>query len=454
MNFTKLSALTLSFFFLASSASAAPAKSLGDLNLVKAPQTLPFHVQSGNKIFFTRTTPDLGSELWVTDGTAAGTSLVKDIVPGTGGSEPSNFVSTKIAGQPGAYFSARTEASGRELWVTDGTELGTFMLKDIYPGNSSSVSSDISEGYPIVSVPESPYVFFAADNGVNGTEFWVSDGTPAGTKLAADIRPGASSSNPRDFKFFPGYPSGVFFSASTAAAGEELFFGNDVSFSIVHDLNAGAADSNPGEAFLTSAALVYPAETAANGRELWSSDLVTPTLLADTVPGSATSYIASPMQISTDQILYGSIGQVGSSVSISLMSTNGTPAGTSVVAALDCLPGGITPLITGINLKVSEVLNGHALFPCYNVETLRTALWVSDGTAGSTHVLKDFVSAPTTYLGDSFSMQRGNNRIIFMANDGNNGLEPWTTDGTSAGTSLLMDLNPERRARSISLWLL
>jgi len=68
-----------------------------------------------------------GSELWKTDGTAAGTMLVRDIVPGTGSSSPSFLV----AYDGRLYFTATGNGVGRELWSSNGTAAGTVLVKDI-----------------------------------------------------------------------------------------------------------------------------------------------------------------------------------------------------------------------------------------------------------------------------------------------------------------------------------
>ena len=45
-------------------------------------------------------------------------------------------------------------------------------------------------------------VFFAADDGVQGRELWVTDGTTAGTELVRDLRPGPAGSDPRALTAF------------------------------------------------------------------------------------------------------------------------------------------------------------------------------------------------------------------------------------------------------------
>jgi ELWxxDGT repeat protein len=135
------------------------------------------------KIFFIADNGVHGRELWVTDGTPAGTLMVKDIQPGP---LYSNF---EFKPEMGALigsrlvFTAEELTHGREAWVTDGTPNGTFLLKDILPGSGTSGAS-----------------YFKAWNGrvwINGDELWVTDGTPAGTVLAKDLNPGPCSSSPR-----------------------------------------------------------------------------------------------------------------------------------------------------------------------------------------------------------------------------------------------------------------
>jgi ELWxxDGT repeat protein len=86
-------------------------------------------------------------------------------------STPKNFA--KLGSK--FVFSAFTDANGTELWISDGTVAGTKMLKDIKPGIGSS--------FPIRLTPLGNNVVFVADDGTNGSECWVTDGTEAGTQM-------------------------------------------------------------------------------------------------------------------------------------------------------------------------------------------------------------------------------------------------------------------------------
>ncbi len=106
--------------------------------------------------------------------------MVKDLLPGSGSSEPTDFASVNGT----LFFNADNGASGYELWKSDGTAAGTVLVKDIFPGGDSD---------PVELTNVNGTLFFNADNGASGYELWKSDGTAAGTVLVKDIFPGDDS---------------------------------------------------------------------------------------------------------------------------------------------------------------------------------------------------------------------------------------------------------------------
>ena len=160
-----------------------------------------FLTAAGNKLFFAAQTPTQGYELMVSEGTAASTKVVKDISPGQHGSYIRNITpladkvifvahkaASKVAVRPvktkekAARLAIRTTDS---LWVSDGSEAGTSEILTLEKGTSLKQF-----------IPFAGKILFSADNGINGQELWITDGTKDGTRLLKDIRNGSDSSNP------------------------------------------------------------------------------------------------------------------------------------------------------------------------------------------------------------------------------------------------------------------
>jgi len=134
-------------------------------------------------LFFRATVGTTGSELWKSDGTAAGTVMVKNIQNDNGaypGSTPSQL--TNVNGV--LYFRAYDEIHGSELWKSDGTEAGTMLVKDIRAGTDNSTIDEMTN--------VGGTLFFAANSGVPGHELWKSDGTESGTVLVQAFNDGQS----------------------------------------------------------------------------------------------------------------------------------------------------------------------------------------------------------------------------------------------------------------------
>jgi len=142
--------------------------------------------ERGGLLYFSADDGESGSELWATDGTPAGTRLVKDINPG-GDSSPAAVVEINpwLNSAAPMMFVAQDGQHGRELWVTDGTEAGTRLVRNINPFGDASIN-----GFGTVG----GRAFFSADDGVRGSELWVSDGTSAGTFMVKEIVPGPGGS--------------------------------------------------------------------------------------------------------------------------------------------------------------------------------------------------------------------------------------------------------------------
>jgi ELWxxDGT repeat protein len=236
-----------------------------------------------NKLYFSA--GDLfttGSELWSTDGTAAGTTLVKDIYPGTNGgaansSSPLLFNAVTINNK--FYFQATDNTNGSELWMSDGTTAGTQLFKDINTNSGGAASSnpiifkniDFSGG-GFTNTLFNGKVFFSANNGVNGTELWVTDGTVAGTVMVKDIRPGSGSGIPSNSFSYVYTTSGLFFAATDSTTGIEPWLSNGTAAGTnrIADINPDTANSRPQPLFFYNNQLYF---SATNGDHPTRTDL-------------------------------------------------------------------------------------------------------------------------------------------------------------------------------------
>jgi ELWxxDGT repeat protein len=170
----------------------------------------------GNNTVLFKGAPSLtGAELWVSDGTAAGTKMVSDINPGSAASAPNSLV----AFGPVLFFTADNPTTGRVVWLAAPPWVAatTTMVHDIQPGSGPGVRNGASYLY---SAAHNLRILLEANDSVTGNELWVTDGTTAGTVQLADINPGAGNSNPLNFTRAG---SRVFFTATDGANGIELW---------------------------------------------------------------------------------------------------------------------------------------------------------------------------------------------------------------------------------------
>jgi ELWxxDGT repeat protein len=158
-------------------------------------------------IFFRANDGSTGTELWKTDGTGAGTTIVKDIAAGN---TPIGFL-TNVNGTLFFNASNGNALNGSELWKSDGTDAGTVMVKDIFTGTSGS------NPYYLMNINGT--LLFQANDGSNGVELWKSDGTSAGTVML-EIRSGTNGSYPSAFTNVNGT---LFFQADNGNNGVELW---------------------------------------------------------------------------------------------------------------------------------------------------------------------------------------------------------------------------------------
>jgi ELWxxDGT repeat protein len=413
-------------------------------------------VNDNGTLYFTANDGVHGAELWRSDGTAAGTRLVSDIEPGSSGSNP-QFLT--VSGNR-LFFAANTKTSGNELWVSDGTATGTVLVKGIGGGNQSSWPSELTD--------VNGTLFFGADDGIHGAELWKSDGTMSGTRLVKDILPGTASSIPLDLTdvngvlFFAAYDSTGFSnlwrSDGTAAGTQQVLIGppggpgadaNDLTnvngtlyflgfFGDREFWGLWKSDGTAaGTTFVAPAhngynltkvgnELFFTASDGAHSQELWKSDgtAAGTVLVKDIYPGPATPTAWNAQITAVGSTLYFTATDGLSEQE--LWKSDGTAAGTVLVRNFG--PGG-----SGLHLARLTNFNGKLFFQADGL------LYTSDGTFAGT---RPVFANDGSLVHNPVDLTVANNLFFFGGTDQAHGDELWRSDGTSAGTRLVKDIDP------------
>lgn len=408
--------------------------------------TLTYHGAGGllnGKFIFAGTSPTYGSELWITDGTVAGTKLVKDIYPGTTSSEPEDDFAL-LNGR--LYFSASTQNEGRELWSTDGTKDGTSLVKDIVPGPGGTA---LKGRYDIASTGS--YLLFNSTTTATGYELWRSDGTDAGTFLLKDINPGPTGSNPAAYQVYNG---AVLFWAETTAEGRELWRtdGTEGGTHLVKDIRTGPLSGINTSFPMPSLSVLYPfnnrllftADDGTTGEEIWTTDGTEAGTyrLQDINPGPDRSFVTLSLSIPMNGKLYFAAYQTGSGSE--LWETDGTIAGTKIFKEImPGLDGGIPFLMPNFKWTNTSGWPTHQGSVFYFLFGLPAdggvELWKSDGTDAGTVKVKTLKTIDSDF--GNLSYVYTNAGLYFSVDDGVHADELWKSNGTEAGTSLVIDLN-------------
>ncbi len=436
---TLLRCAVLLFALTAPGAFAQAPHPVADLNTTQTDFTDPLFttqqiVVMGTDVYYLQDDGIHGVELWKSDGTAAGTAMLKDICPGACYGRP--FGMTVWNGA--LYFAADDGVHGYEPWKSDGTAAGTAMIADLNPGLPASLPSFLVAG---------GILYLTADDGAHGRELWKTDGTAAGTVMIADLNPGPAGSDPRLWLDLGGK---LVLNADDGVHGREpwLSDGTAAGTTMLADLNPGAGDSTvklpsfnlENDALsLGGGAFLFAADDGVHGSELWKSDGTAggTAMVADLEPGAGGSQPYGFARLGS-QILFGAYQ---SATGNELWTTDGTAANTALLK--DIYPGG-----GNANPQELTPLGGRLYFAA-NDGVTGNELWKTDGTAAGTVLVKDI--NPTT---GSFFTQNGFNffarvvlqpfggGLLFFGDDGTHGVEVWKTDGTAAGTMMVKDVSP------------
>jgi ELWxxDGT repeat protein len=410
----------------ASPAQAASASLVKDINPGEE-SSEPLNLEGvGNTVFFSASIyGELGFELWKSDGTNAGTTIVRDISPGPGYGVDPDVHLTRVRDM--LLFPADDDVHGPELWRSDGTESGTTLIRDLNPWSAGSISI---YAFNRGTIAHRGRLFFTAWDGIHGYELWRSDGTNAGTKLLRDVNLGAASSRPR---WLTSVGDTLFFTARDGEHGRELWRsdGTKAGTRLVRDFHV--LRGSPASLTNFRGALFFSSSGGGHGRELWRSNGTADgtRLVKDIKPrGGSSPYGLT--RVGRKLVFFAYEKEHGSE----LWRSDGTSDGTRLVR--DLVPGERWPDVYALTAAPGKLyFNGDNL--------VHEGLWKSDGTGAGTKFVKGISlnGLPGVSVGET---------TFFSADDGASrpyhGFELWATDGTRVGTKLVRDINPGRQSSS------
>jgi ELWxxDGT repeat protein len=458
--------LAVSIALALAALSAAPVAAAGPPVLVKAIQTYTadaiynsgfsgFARASATLTYFGADSGNTGGELWKTDGTLAGTKLIKDIRPGYLTSDPKEFT---LVGST-LYFVADDGVNGPEVWMSDGSGAGTVRVTD-------SVADPASLA-PMYLMRGGSRVYFEA--GVFGARHLFS-------VSGSDVRDHGFARGPfgflNGFVYYAGSSSGIYpyslFRTDGSGPGSE--YDADATFQEFSSPNAPFAAAG-GELF-------FGAEAGVNNYVLWKTT------------GAASSDAAPQLDHNNAQVPQpGAMQAAGGKVYFSVFDgneplpavTNGTNAGTGrlgdptgAVVRQDYPPSTFVAMGSRVYFTAGDGTRGMTLWKTTGAvgnltkvkspgasnqaymsapvlakgflwfgfaDGTKHSFWKSDGTTAGTTIVRNFGATGQVNEMVVRSTAGANPSLLMSARDAAHGMELWSSNGTSAGTKLLKDIN-------------
>lgn len=461
-------------------------------------------VAAGNRVFFRGSTPELGQELWTSDGTTKGSKLVKDIGPGYLGAH----IQEITASGKQVFFTAMDKLHGRELWVSDGTPTGTRLVADLVSGptgGAEQVTGMVAFRNGVAFFARSdwtPWGLWWTDGTESGTRFlracseantdlaepaaavlgqqlylsfgtapqclWKTDGTATGTQVIRE-----TSGQPVNDRILGATSNAVYLRIWQESTGDELWkIDAKNPFPVLtKDINEGTEGSAPTKIQTSGDKAYFQAFTPAEGWEIWmtnGTETGTRRLNPDVEkpgmdPYSEMAVLGGNLitcdetrtaahQLSTGAVttlLESQEGQYQGGLKVQggkVFFTVSDDTGRYYLHVSNGTPAGTKPLAPEVEVWAGDfpsqltVAGSQVFFVGTLDEGLGYRLWKSNGTPQGTQEI------PASVTGEAGSIPAdayisSTGILYFSADDGIHGRELWRSDGTPAGTLMVADLS-------------
>lgn len=394
-------------------------KAFGPTNKVLGGLRIADMTPMGSLLYFHLFEPTLGWELWVTDGTTEGTRPVVDMEPGPADSH--QFALTELNGELSFFRHAPYGQGSTQLWRSDGTAAGTVLLRDF--GRIT--------GGPSVVLPASGIRVFFTDDFVETVRLWRTDGTAAGTFQLKDF--GIPGRYQGTITWTQRLGESMLFTLQDTVNGTRLWRtdGTAEGTRLLRRLDA-SADVALWPPQVVDGTVVFTLTDEGPSLEVWKTDGTE----AGTVRLDA---------FGRDGKLLGVVGgfatvltrtEDGHSKLWRLPLSGGPKEGVTVLANPyaddpNAVPGLRNAVTVGDRVYFARTLGA-------TVQTPRDVdLWVTDGTAAGTRWLSSGLTRPDVFHSPLMALDSG--RLLFSAK-GN----VWVTDGTLQGTHAVDSLSPDK----------
>jgi trimeric autotransporter adhesin len=379
-----------------------------------------------------------GGELWSCNGNGNGTAPVQTADDGTMAIDPDSFVI--YDGR--LYFVADDGRYGRQLWSTNGASRGTSIV----------VTSPRRLLNPAQLTVYDGRLYFSADDGLHGVELWSTNGSEAGTAMVMDIntvaapndrkREQTQSSRPADLTVFN---NRLYFTADNGIEGRQLWSTNgaEPGTTIVKQIGDGPDGCQPGNLLVYDGKLYFTADDGEHGVELWSTNgnqagtamVVDVNTQTSTSSGKQTrSSNPSNLTVFKGRLYFTADDGIHG---VELWRTNGSEAGAEMVMDVNVVG------VRGKNKSNVTQSSSPADLTEYNGLLYFTAdngiegrqLWSTNGSEAGTAIVMPIRDHPDGCQPANLTVFK--NLLYFTADDGANGFQLWSTNGTQAGTAMV-----------------